>query len=550
MLLGSFLQIAGCPENLGELCGHVSMPKSQKDKQFRKASVDAPRLCRITFVAAEAVSAKTTPTARKPCQDGNRFLSRSYTKFPKEVPVRQRLAHGPVTPALSKALPFAGLERVVTPLSYLPRLEISKMRTQFWKLALASAAVGLLSGQAVWAQETPATQTSLRRTAALGDAEYCGTPEPVCEEPVGCDPCEEEVGCDPCDDCGCDDSCYLFGPDEPIELMSDDRFMKIGGWVQAGYHSGDTGQFNSIPDRFNFHQVWLYAERAADGSEGLDFGGRADIMYGIDADDTQAFGNPPGTWDFQNGWDEGGGYGWAMPQLYGEVAYGDFSVIGGHFYTLLGYEVVTAPDNFFYSHALTMYNSEAFTHTGVLGTYNASDKLTVYGGWTAGWDTGFEQLAGGSNFLGGFSYALSDDISATYITTAGDLGSRGTGYTHSIVIDVTLTEKLNYVFQNDLVSTDGSIADNATEQFAPGVLNDELSINQYLFYNYSDCLAFGVRAEWWLSDGVDNYQVTYGLNYRPIANFVLRPEVRHQNVPSLLADEDNTVFGIDGILTF
>ena len=57
-------------------------------------------------------------------------------------------------------------------------------------------------------------------------------------------------------------------------------------------------------------------------------------------------------------------------KLYFEAGYGDLTVKIGHFYTIIGWEVVTAPDNFFYSHAYTMYNSEPFTHTGVLATYN------------------------------------------------------------------------------------------------------------------------------------------------------------------------------------
>ncbi len=48
-----------------------------------------------------------------------------------------------------------------------------------------------------------------------------------------------------------------------------------------------------------------------------------------------------------------------------------------------------------------MFNSEPFTHTGVLGTYTGNDDVTLYGGWTLGWDTGFDQFDGGSNFLGG-----------------------------------------------------------------------------------------------------------------------------------------------------
>ncbi|MEM7316887.1 MAG: outer membrane beta-barrel protein, partial [Planctomycetota bacterium] len=80
----------------------------------------------------------------------------------------------------------------------------------------------------------------------------------------------------------------------------------IGGWVQAGYHNRANGLFNNHPDRFNVHQTWLYAERAADPSKnGIDWGFRADVVYGVDAADTQAFGNNPGTWDFDNGFDHG-----------------------------------------------------------------------------------------------------------------------------------------------------------------------------------------------------------------------------------------------------
>ena len=53
-----------------------------------------------------------------------------------------------------------------------------------------------------------------------------------------------------------------------------------------------------------------------------------------------------------------------MPQLYADFAYNRLTVRLGHFYTIIGYEVVTAPDNFFSSHAYTMQYGEPFTHTG------------------------------------------------------------------------------------------------------------------------------------------------------------------------------------------
>ena len=108
-----------------------------------------------------------------------------------------------------------------------------------------------------------------------------------------------------------------------------------------------------------------------------------------------------------------------------EVGHGNFSIKGGHFFTLVGYEVVTAPDNFFYSHALTMFNSEPFTHTGARRDLRRRRQPQVYGGWTLGWDTGFRQFNDGSSWLGGFSYSLGDNITFTYISTAGNFGWRG-----------------------------------------------------------------------------------------------------------------------------
>ena len=173
---------------------------------------------------------------------------------------------------------------------------------------------------------------------------------------------------------GFDLSDAVLGEDAPIDF---------GGWTQFGFSTRSTGLFNDQDDSVRNQQTWLYLEKAADGSDGFDFGFRIDAMYGSDAQDTQAFGNPDGQWDFDKDFVNGDD-GFAIPQLYVELASGDWSVVGGHFYTLLGYEVVTAPDNFFYSHAFTMYLSEAFTHTGALATYSGFDGLTLYGCTAAG----------------------------------------------------------------------------------------------------------------------------------------------------------------------
>ena len=310
----------------------------------------------------------------------------------------------------------------------------------------------------------------------------------------------------------------------------------FGGWFQSGYHENANGLFNNHPNRYNPQQYWLYAERAADPGNGLDWGFRFDALYGVDAQDTQAFGNPPGTWDFQNGFDYGI-FGWAIPQLYFELATEELSVIVGHFFTFIGYEVIPAPDNFFYSHSYTFFNSEPFTHSGALATWNMNDQTTVYFGWSAGWDTGFDQFMDGNNFLGGFARTLNDQATLSYITTFGDFGFRGRGYSHSIVLDVAINDKLNYVLQSDLFTAE-----------LAGVSQDQLGVNQYLLYTLNDHWAVGARCEWWQDDGTSFNEATLGVNFRPNDSVLIRPEIRQDWSPA--NNLDFSTFAIDTIFAF
>lgn len=356
----------------------------------------------------------------------------------------------------------------------------------------------------------------------------------------GCASCE----CETCDWCDLGDPWALS--DHLCDECSD---ISIGGWTQLGYHDRANAplMFNTNPHEINLHQQWFYAEKLADGECGTDWGFRFDILYGLDGENTQAFGNPPGTWDFQNGFDHGI-YHWAIPQLYAEVASGDWNWKVGHFFTPAGYEVVAATGNFFYSHMFTHVYSEPFTHSGVLGTYQASDDLVVYTGWTAGWDTGFERHhdgdnSEGSNFLGGFAYTLTEGTTFTYITTVGDFGWRAEGYTHHVVLTSELSDQWTTVLGHDLVETN-----------IPG--DHQYSLYGYLFYTVNDCLKYGVRGEWWKTPGSSIYDVTVGINYRPHANLVIRPEYRYQwadgedTAVALGIPTDVGIFGIDAVLSY
>lgn len=379
--------------------------------------------------------------------------------------------------------------------------------------------------------------------------------------PAGC--CDSGTDCG--DGCGCGSACggggLLSGMGgglvEGFSLANTlgVSAFDVGGWTQVGGHGENTlltplggASFNDQRGDFNLHQQYFYIGKEADGSNGFDLGFRADFIYGIDGQDTQSFGNPANSFDNGGSFNHGK-YGWAIPQLYGEVAMGDFSVKVGKFYTLVGYETVTAPDNFFYSHSLTQYNSEPFTHTGALGTYSGYENMTIYAGWTLGWDTGFDQSLQGNSYLGGVSIGVGDNMTLTYISTYGNFGLRSGGqndsYSHSVVADVDVTCKLKYVFQTDMVSIDdlnGTLAGN-----------DQVGVNQYLIYKYNDILSFGSRLEWWKSDGVSYANYTSGVNIQLLDNLIIRPEYRTDWSPGNDVNGtsyDETIVGCDAILTY
>jgi hypothetical protein len=374
-------------------------------------------------------------------------------------------------------------------------------------------------------------------------------------------------GCDGggCDSGGC--GCGLGAPlrelgamcdlGDPYSLFGEHCNFSAGGWVQMGYTSKELPAFNTYDDHFQLQQAWLWAEKSIDTSGGFDIGGRIDYVYGTDGPNTQAFGTGNRGWD--NSWDHGGQYGHAIPQLYLEAGYGDFSVIAGHFYTIIGYEVVPATGNFFYSHAYTFNFSEPFTHSGALAKYTPSEDLTFWGGYSFGNDSGFDN--NGDTFLGGVALGLTDDLTLTYAVNAGRLlepwgGATGgplaiTGYQHSLVSDFQVSDSLNYVFQSDLL----------TSRFADGTdAFSTVGINQYLIKSFGDCWGAGARFEWWnvetgIGPSQDLFQLTLGINHRPHANVVIRPEIRwdwdDDGFGALEnGDDDQTTFGIDTVITF
>jgi hypothetical protein len=312
--------------------------------------------------------------------------------------------------------------------------------------------------------------------------------------------------------------------------------LDVSGWVSVGATWNATASddfngpvtFNDYADEGQLDQAYLVIERAAQ-LDGWDVGGRVDLMYGRDASYTTSVGFDDQLTSNSND------YNIAIPQAYLEVTApvgSGLSVKVGHFYTLLGYEVVTAPDNFFYSHAYSMQYAEPFTHWGGLATYSLSDSLSVVGGVVRG----FDNLSDGDSnvsFLGGVTYGVSDDTTLVFSLVSGNEGRGRNQTVYSVVLTHALSESLSYVLQHDLGVHEGQDA-LASEQW--------YSLNNYFLYHVSDALDLGLRLEWFRDDdgarvaglrsgaggvAADYYGVSVGANYTLCENLLFRPEVRY-----------------------
>ena len=349
------------------------------------------------------------------------------------------------------------------------------------------------------------------------------------------------------------------------------RGIETYGFVEVGIGANGWGADWNGPVTFNdrawqgqMNQLYLINERILKEDQ-LSLGGRVDLLYGTDFLYTVAGG-------LDDDWNSNRYYGLAMPQLYGEVGSQALNVKFGHFYTLIGYEVVPAIGNFFYTHAYTMQYGEPFTHTGVLGTWVPNDQLTIIGGVTNGWDNwdnGFTTpvanpgpgQTSNAAFLGAVTFSSSDGTQALTIANSsgneqnggavGGLPLTGARSVTSLVYTNEFTDKLTYVYQSDFGYN--AYADPAyqTQGQQPGSAY-WYGANQYLFYNFTDYLIGGMRLEWFrdnngtrvvsgLRDGSPGgiasnggagyagnfWEVTWGLNYLIGNNLVIRPELRY-----------------------
>ncbi|MEM8680024.1 MAG: porin [Planctomycetota bacterium] len=348
--------------------------------------------------------------------------------------------------------------------------------------------------------------------------------------------------------CGCGTACGCEG--------------KVGFFVDFWLAQGVTGNtanpangfnlpvtFNDQANDYQMNQLYLSFGRAVAATpDAWDLGGRVDLLYGTDYFFTEAAGletRIDGTpkWNSNNGDRPTGAafYGLAMPQVYAEIyapVMGGVNLKLGHFYTILGYERVQAPANFFYSHSYAMQYGLPFTHTGVLATFAFGPNMEGYFGWTRGWDN-WEDLNGKPGFLGGVKLCSNNcsSLSFTLHTGREDPAGLNDRTVYSLVYTRRVNPRLTYVATHDFgVQTNAAI--NAAGQAESAKW---YGLNQYFYYDMSDSMALGMRVEWFRDQ--DNFRVlgipdqrqvsggnyaavTLGANWKPSRRLLVRPELR------------------------
>ncbi len=365
---------------------------------------------------------------------------------------------------------------------------------------------------------------------------------------------------DDCDTCGqarCDTCAPDYGCQSSCGGSLGSLGIEIGGWIDQGItvngrmpedRFNGPVTFNDRDGEYQLNQLWVYAERIADtGGCGWDIGGRVDFVYGTDSRFTQSIG-------LEDSWNSHRFYGAALPQTYLDVAFNDWTVRMGHFYTIIGYEVVTAPDNFFYSRSYALQYGEPFTHTGLLASYSLNDQINVSVGFDRGWNT-WEDNNDDLSVLTGISGTSYDGrTTLACAVTVGDYDDPGLNNRsmYSVVFTHQLSCRLQYVLQHDYgIDLNGSVRPEAEGRQRDNA--EWYGLNQYLLYDINDCWGLGFRFEWFRDDdgsrvggiGAPNgwnlgpdipndqigwagnfFAATFGINWKPTDRIIVRPEGR------------------------
>ena len=340
-----------------------------------------------------------------------------------------------------------------------------------------------------------------------------------------------------------------------------DRGVTIQGWADMGYTASSTSRFNN-PITFNDHanafqlnQVWLGATKAIDTSKKeVQLGYNFSFLYGQD----YRFTLPRGLFSDQVA--DARQFGFDAVYHYAEVFLPNLGGEGttvrvGRWGTLIGYEVIDAPNTPFLSKSYN-FQYNPFTHTGAMATTQVNENLSVYGGVVTGSDVWIDPAAR-ATYVGGVKYAPKDGKGSLAFNTVFGPAEflANENFTHfnsyNLLGVYNVSDKLTYVMDATFSHADNFAGVGSANWF--GVAN-------YWLYKVSDKVTSNFRAEVFSDEkGVRTgfsgvyTELTYGLTITPKDWLLVRPFVRYDyNSESRPFEGDRDLFtgGIELILRY
>ncbi len=258
--------------------------------------------------------------------------------------------------------------------------------------------------------------------------------------------------------------------------------------------------FNDRADTVRMNQAMINVEHDVDSSKNVfQYGFKFTGLYGTDARYTHFFNEfdrvtrSPYQWDIVE----------LDAQLHAPtpLAAGGSDVKIGQYPTPLGYEVIDATGNPFYTHSYQFLYSLPFKHTGVLTTTHLTDNVDLW----LGWDTGVNDSLGANGvnngsvgkFIAGFGLnnLLDGKLSILALTHYGPENP----YTQGAAITVPDPNRHARQFYDTVITY--KIDDNWTSVTELNYVKDDQfhadaeSATTYLEYKLSDQWSFNGRAE-------------------------------------------------------
>ncbi len=282
-----------------------------------------------------------------------------------------------------------------------------------------------------------------------------------------------------------------------------------GGWDYFGEGGNSAAGLNI--DNTGFHLYEFYAagsrEYKLDGD--WKFLVQSDFMYGTNAQFYQSCNR----FDYMAL--SKGQYGFAIAQLYAGLGTDKFQVIVGKFACPMD----NPGDGFFFSDS---YNPWFDTHMGVLATWDPCETVNFTVGWTQGENEAFDPDSDSSLVWFGMSKQLTKAIRLSYMMCAGNMETYENTYSHCLVLETKLSDKLTYYLGYDFMSFVNGV---------DGVPNSKLwGLNNSFIYEINEKVQAGLRIEYQeelvADEVVGRFEVTLGYSITPFKNCCCKP--RHK----------------------